>query len=166
MTYAGWRESTAEGRLDGSGLRVALVVSRFNEEVTRGLLEGAEGCLERQGCGAERRVVVRVPGAWEIPLAAQKLAGQGGIDAIVGLGALIRGETPHFDYLATAVAHGLGRVGLDSGIPTIFGVLTTDTVEQAEARAAAGPANKGREAALAALEMIHLFREIERRGKA
>ena len=80
--------------------------------------------------------------------------------------AVIRGETPHFDYLATAVAHGLGRVGLDSGIPTIFGVLTTDTVEQAEARAAAGPANKGREAALAALEMIHLFREIDRRGKA
>jgi len=146
--------------LDGSRFRVALVVSRFNELVTEKLLDGAERCLERHGCTAERRKVVRVPGAWEIPQAASKLARGGGFDAIIGLGALIRGETPHFDVLAAEVARGLGQVGLDSGIPTIFGVLTTNTVEQALARAAETSANKGWEAALAALEMADVFRDL------
>ena len=152
--------STREERLDGSGLRVALVVSRFNPSVTDQLLRGAEACLERHGCTAERRLVVRVPGAWEIPLVAQRLAQRGGLDAIVALGALIRGETPHFHYLAAEVSRGLGQVALSSGIPTIFGVLTTDTEEQAVARAGPGPDNKGWEAARAALELAHVLREL------
>ena len=154
--------STREGRLDGSAIRVALVVSRFNDLVTAKLLSGAEDCLERHGCTSERRVVVRVPGAWEIPQAAKKIAAAGGVDAIVALGALVRGETPHFDYLAAQVARCLAQIGLDSGIPTIFGVLTTDTVDQAMARAGAKTGNKGWDAALAALEMVNLFRELER----
>ena len=145
---------------DGSRIRVALVVSRFNDFVTEKLLDGAERCLERHGCTAERRKVVRVPGAWEIPQAAKRLAREGGFDAIIGLGALIRGETPHFDILAAEVARGLGQVGLDSGVPTIFGVLTTNTVEQALARAGAKSGNKGWEAALAALEMAELLRDL------
>ncbi len=152
--------TSAEAPLDGSRIRVALVVSRFNDLVTEKLLEGAERCLERHGCTAERRKVVRVPGAWEIPQAAKMLARGGEFDAIIGLGALIRGETPHFDVLAAEVARGLGQVGLDSGVPTIFGVLTTNTVEQALARAGAKSGNKGWEAALAALEMAGLFRDL------
>jgi 6,7-dimethyl-8-ribityllumazine synthase len=154
--------STREGLLDGSGIKVALVVSRFNDVVTAKLLSGAEDCLERHGCKADGRTVVRVPGAWELPLAAKKLAAGGGFDAIVALGALIRGETPHFDYLAAQVARGLAQIGLDSGIPTIFGVLTTDTTDQAVARAGAKTGNKGWEAALSALEMVNLFRDLER----
>ncbi len=146
--------------LDGKRIRVALVVSRFNDFVTEKLLDGAERCLDRHGCTAERRKVVRVPGAWEIPQAAKKLALGGGFDAIIGLGALIRGETPHFDVLAAEVARGLGQVGLDSGVPTIFGVLTTNTVEQALARAGTKSGNKGWEAALAALEMAGVFRDL------
>ena len=152
--------SRPQAPLDGSRIRVALVVSRFNDSVTDKLLDGAEHCLERHGCTAERRKVVRVPGAWEIPQAAKRLAREGGFDVIIGLGALIRGETPHFDVLAAEVARGLGQVGLDSGIPTIFGVLTTDTVEQALARAGTNSRNKGSEAALAALEMAGLFHDI------
>lgn len=148
-----------EPRLDGSRIRVALVVSRFNESVTEKLLDGAVRCLDRHGCGEKRRTVVRVPGAWEIPFAAKAVSAQGRYDVIIGLGALIRGETPHFDVLAAEVARGLGQVGLDSGIPTIFGVLTTDTVEQAQARSGAGSDNKGWEAALAALEMANLSGE-------
>jgi len=153
--------STREGRLDGSGIRVALVVARFNDLVTSKLLSGAEDCLERHGCAEELRTVVRVPGSWELPQAAKKLAERGDFDAIVALGALIRGETPHFEYLAAQVARGLARIALDSGIPTIFGVLTTDTMDQALARAGLKTGNKGWEAALSALEMVNLFREIE-----
>ncbi len=154
--------ATVEGRPDGAGVRVGLVVSRFNDFVTTQLRAGAEACLERHGCTEDRRVVVWVPGAWEIPQAARKLAGRGGLDAIIALGALIRGETPHFDYLASQVARSLAEIGLETGIPTIFGVLTTDTVEQAVARAGAKSGNKGWEAALAALEMIRVFDELER----
>jgi 6,7-dimethyl-8-ribityllumazine synthase len=155
--------STREGRLDGTGIRVALVVSRFNDLVTAKLLTGAEDCLERHGCTADGRTVVRVPGAWELPLAAKKLAAGGGFDAIVALGALIRGETPHFEYLAAQVARSLAQIGLETGVPTIFGVLTTDTIDQAMARAGAKTGNKGWEAALSALEMVNLFRDLERR---
>ena len=154
--------STREGLLDGTGIRVALVVSRFNDMVTAKLLSGAEDCLERHGCKADCRTIVRVPGAWELPLAAKKLAARGEFDAIVALGALIRGETPHFDYLAAQVARGLAQIGLDTGIPTIFGVLTTDTIDQAVSRAGAKTGNKGWEAALSALEMVNLFRDLER----
>jgi len=163
MTYKASRESSEGVLADGGDVRIALVDSRFNASVTNGLLEGAERCLDEHGCGAERRTVVRVPGAWEIPQAAQKLVRTGRYDAVLGLGALIRGETPHFDHLASAVSHALARVGLDSGVPTVFGVLTTETVEQAVVRSSAGPGNKGREAALAALEMVALFRDLDGR---
>ncbi len=122
---------TYEGSLDGRGIDVALVVSRFNAFVADRLLDGAIDCLERHGCTAEHRTIVRVPGAWEIPQATRRLAASGRYDAIVALGALVRGETPHFDLLAAEVTRGLGQVARDSGVPVAFGVLTTDTVEQA-----------------------------------
>ena len=150
-----------EGALTADGSRFALVVSRFNEQVTTGLLRGAEDCLQRHGCPSENRTIVRVPGAWEIPLAAGKLATGGGYDGIVALGALIRGATPHFDVLAAQVARGLAQIGVENGIPVAFGVLTTDTVEQALDRAGAKLGNKGWEAALSAIEMASLYRRLE-----
>jgi len=152
---------TLEGTLDGKGVKVALVVSRFNDAITRRLLSGAEDCLERHGCSAECRSVLRVPGAWELPLAVNRLAERGGFDAIVALGALIRGETPHFDVLAAQTAKGLAEVGMRCGVPVIFGVLTTDTLEQAMDRSGSKGGNKGWDAALSALEMVSLFRGIE-----
>jgi 6,7-dimethyl-8-ribityllumazine synthase len=151
-----------EGHLDASGLRIALVVSRWNGWVTEALLAGAEDCLERHGCAAASRTVVRVPGAWEIPFAVRRLAASGEHDAIVALGALIRGETPHFEVLATEVARGLGQIALDTAVPVAFGVLTTNTVEQAIDRAGAKAGNKGQEAALAAIEMATLVHRLER----
>lgn len=156
--------TTPGSSVDGSGVRVALVVSRFNDFVTTKLLAGAEACLERHGCTDDLREVLWVPGAWEIPQVAQRLAGAGRHDAIVALGALIRGETRHFDYLAQQVARGLGQVSLSSGIPTTFGVLTTESVDQAVERAGGRSGNKGWEAALAALQLVQLFREIDRRS--
>ena len=150
-----------EGELRGKGIRIALVVSRFNELVTGRLLAGAEDCLQRHGCLAADRTVVRVPGAWEIPLAAKRLAGASRFDAIIALGALIRGETPHFDVLASQVVRGLGQVGMESGIPVTCGVLTTDTMQQAMDRAGGKAGNKGWEAALSALEMVNLYRRLE-----
>ena len=143
-----------------NGARIVLLVSRFNEFVTSKLLTGAEDCLERHGCSADSRTVVWVPGAWELALAARKLAGDDSIDGMVALGALIRGETSHFDVLATAVARGLARTSMDSGTPITFGVLTTDTVEQALERAKANASNKGWEATLSLIEMINLYRRL------
>ncbi len=151
---------TLEGTLDGKGVRVALIVSRFNDVITRRLLAGAANCLERHGCATQDQTVVRVPGAWELPQAAQKLAEQGKFDAIIALGAVIRGETPHFDVLAHQMARGLADVALHAGLPLIFGVLTTDTVEQALARSGSESGNRGWEAGLSALEMVSLFRAI------
>jgi len=151
---------TVEGVLDAQGIKVALVVSRFNDFITRQLLTGAEDCLERHGCGEQNRTIVRVPGSWEIPQATKKLAQSGKFDAVVALGALIRGDTPHFDMLAAEVSKGLAQVGLEAGIPVIFGVLTTDTVEQAIDRAGAKSGNKGWLAALSAIEMVNLFRRM------
>lgn len=151
---------TADGRLDAKGLKVALVVSRFNEHVSQRLLSGAEDCLERHGAKAEDCLVVRVPGSWEIPLAASKLAASGTFDAIVALGALVRGETPHFDLLAAEVAKGLAQIGLSHGLPVIFGVLTTDTTDQAVERAGGKAGNKGWDAAIAAIEMADLLRRL------
>jgi 6,7-dimethyl-8-ribityllumazine synthase len=152
---------TVEGRLDGGAVRIALVVARVNEFVTARLLAGAEDCLERHGCSADRRTIVRVPGSWEIPLVAKKLASAGAHDAVIGLGALVRGETPHFDYLAAQVARGLADVALAASIPVVFGVLTTDTLEQAIDRAGAKAGNKGWDAALSALEMVDLYRRLD-----
>jgi len=153
---------TLQGQLEGKDVRVALIVSRFNELITGRLLAGAEDCLERHGCPDKNRTVVRVPGSWELPLAANRLATTKRFDAIIALGALIRGETPHFDFLAAQVARGMAEVGMSSGIPVIFGVLTTETVEQALDRAGAKTGNKGWDAAMSALEMVNLFRGLDR----
>jgi len=151
---------TIEGVLDAKGLKIALVVSRFNDFITTALLRGAEDFLDRHGCPDKDRTVVRVPGSWEIPQVARKLAEGKKFDAIIALGALVRGETPHFDLLAAEVAKGLAHLGMESGIPVIFGVLTTDTVEQAIDRAGAKAGNKGWDAALSAVEMVNLYRRM------
>lgn len=150
-----------EGTLDAQGIKVALVVSRFNEIVTSRLLGGAEDCLERHGCGADNRTVVRVPGSWEMAPTVRRLAAAGNHDAIIGLGALIRGETAHFDVLAAQVAKGLAEVGMTCDLPIVFGVLTTDTLEQAMDRAGAKSGNKGWDAALTAVEMVNLYRRLK-----
>jgi len=152
--------SQFEGTLDAKGMRIALVVSRFNELVSGRLLYGARDCLVRHGANEQSIDVVWVPGSWELPQVARKVAAAGKSDAIVALAALIRGETPHFDVLAASVARGLSAVAHDNSIPVIFGVLTTDTVEQALDRAGAKSGNKGWEAALSAIEMVNLFRRL------
>jgi len=152
---------THEGSLDGRGFDVALVVSRFNAFVSDRLLDGAVDCLERHGCGAEHRTIVRVPGAWEVPQAARRLAQSGRYQALVALGALVRGATPHFDLLAAEVTRALGQIARESGVPVAYGIVTTDTVEQAIDRAGAKAGNKGWDAALAAIEMVQLFRGLD-----
>lgn len=149
-----------EGRLQADGMRFALLVTRWNARITSLLLEGAEDCLERHGAGAELRTVIRVPGSWELPLVASRAAATGKFDAIVALGALVRGETPHFDVLAAECAKGLAAVSVQHGIPVSFGVITADTPEQAEERAGGKAGNKGWDAALAAVEMVGLLRRL------
>jgi 6,7-dimethyl-8-ribityllumazine synthase len=150
-----------EGHLDAKGIRIALVVARWNEAVTSRLLAGAEETLLEHGIDRDTLTIVRVPGSWELPLAASRLAATKRFDAIVALAALIRGETPHFDVLATATARGLAQVGLGAGIPVIFGVLTCDTMEQAMDRAGGKAGNKGSDAALAAIEMAGLYKRLD-----
>jgi 6,7-dimethyl-8-ribityllumazine synthase len=149
-----------EGKLDAKGMRFALVVSRTNDFVATRLLAGAEDCLERHGATVETRTVVRVPGSWELPQATARLAASGKFDAVVALGALIRGETPHFDVLAAEMAKGLAEVAIQSGVPVAFGVVTADSLEQAIERAGAKSGNKGWDAALAAVEMVSLYRQL------
>jgi 6,7-dimethyl-8-ribityllumazine synthase len=139
-------------------VRFAIVVARFNEEITSGLLAGARAALTDAAVHDEDVFVVHVPGAFEIPLAALRLAETGDFDAVICLGCLIKGDTMHFEYIASAASHGIMDVSTRTGVPIAFGVLTTMTDEQAEARSAPGPDNKGREAALAAIEMAVLFR--------
>jgi 6,7-dimethyl-8-ribityllumazine synthase len=146
------------GSLEGTGLRVGIVVSRFNRSVTEGLLTGALEAFASHGVATEDLVVVRVPGAFEMPFAARRLACAGIYDALVCLGAVVRGETPHFEYIAAEITRGIGRVIEDHRLPIAFGVLTTDTIEQALARAGAGHGNKGYEAAVTAIEMARLGR--------
>ena len=143
---------------DATGFRFAVIVSRFNETVTGNLRSAATAAL--QDAGASLVEVLPVPGAFEIPQAARAAAESGRFDAIVCLGCIIRGETPHFEYIASAVAYGITDAAGDTGVPMAFGVLTTDTVEQAAARSGPGPDNKGREAAAAAIEMAVLYREL------
>lgn len=154
------RFPTVEGRLDAKGMRVALVVSRWNDQVTTHLLAAAEDCLERHGADPQACRVVRVPGSWELPLVAHRLAASGSFDAVVALGALVRGETPHFDVLAAEVSKGLAQAAQQTGRPVIFGVLTTDTLEQAMDRAGGKAGNKGWDAALSAIEMVDLLRRL------
>lgn len=146
-----------EGSFEARDLRVGIVVGRFNETIGKRLLEGAEDCLKRHGIRSEDITVVWVPGAFEIPLAAQRLAASGEVDAVVTLGAVIRGETPHFDYVAGHAANGVGGASLETGIPITFGVLTTEDSDQARERSGGKAGNKGFEAALAALEMASLM---------
>jgi 6,7-dimethyl-8-ribityllumazine synthase len=138
-------------------MRVAIVVARFNDFVTERLLEGAERLLAEQGLTGADIEVLRVPGAFEVPIAAQRIAETGRVEAVVCLGCLIRGATPHFEYIASACAHGITAAAAATGVPMSFGVLTTNSVEEAMERAGDGDANKGREAAQAALDMARLF---------
>ena len=146
-----------EGNLQGTGRKIGIVVSRFNSFISEKLLEGAIDSLVRSGVNTSDIVVARVPGAFEIPLVAQKMAKSGRHDAVICLGAIIRGATPHFDYVAGEVSKGTAQVMLDSGIPVLFGVLTTDSIEQAIERAGSKAGNKGSDVAIAALEMINLM---------
>jgi 6,7-dimethyl-8-ribityllumazine synthase len=149
-----------EGDLQAAGKKFGIIVSRFNSFVSERLLEGALDTLLRSGAEDGAIDVVRVPGAFEIPIMAQKMAKAGGYDALICLGAVIRGATSHYDLVANEAAKGVAQVGLESGVPTIFGVLTTDTIEQAIERAGSKAGNKGSEAALAAIEMINLLSQI------
>lgn len=146
-----------EGNLQGTGRKIGIVVSRFNSFISEKLLEGAIDSLVRSGVNTGDIVVARVPGAFEIPLVAQKMAKSGRYDAVICLGAIIRGATPHFDYVAGEVSKGTAQVMLDVGIPVLFGVLTTETIEQAIERAGTKAGNKGSDVAIAALEMINLM---------
>lgn len=148
------------GKLVGTNVTVAIVVSRFNELITNKLLEGALHTLRQYDVKEENICVVDVPGAYEIPVIAQKLAEKESVDAVIALGAVIRGETPHFDIVANEVASGVTRVALDWKKPVIFGVLTTDTIEQALARTGVKLGNKGSEAAVAAIEMVNIMKNI------
>ena len=150
-----------QGSRHAAGCRFAVVVSRFNEDVTIGLLQGALDTLEQAEVSGDDITVVRVPGAFEIPLTAMRLAETGQFDAIVTIGCLIKGDTKHFEYIAAACSQGIVQASTVTGVPIAFGVLTTLTDEQAMARAVQGPENKGREAALAAIEMATLFRQLE-----
>ena len=152
---------TIEGDLSARELRIACVVARFNDFVVEPLLRGALDALARHGIDEGGVDVVRVPGAFEIPLVVRKLAASSRYDALIALGAVIRGDTPHFDYVAGECAAGLARVALETGVPVAFGVLTTDTVDQALDRAGGKAGNKGADAALTAIEMATLLRKIE-----
>lgn len=144
----------------GSDMRIAIVAARFNRFIVDQLVEGAKDALNRQGVEPDRRALVWVPGAYEIPLVAERFAASGKYDAVIGLGAVIRGGTPHFDFVAGECASGLTRVSLDHGIPVTFGVLTTENIEQALERAATDAGNKGFDVAMAAMEMVRTLREV------
>jgi len=150
-----------EGNLVGSGLKVGIVVGRFNEFITSKLLGGAQDALKRHGVADEDVDVAWVPGAFEIPLIAQKLAHSNKYDAVITLGTVIRGSTPHFDYVCNEAAKGVSAANMSTGVPVIFGVLTTNTIEQAIERAGTKAGNKGWESAMAAIEMANLCRMIE-----
>lgn len=149
-----------EGRVTAEGFRFAIVVSRFNDFIGSKLVEGAMDALRRHGAKEEHVHLIKVPGAFEIPLVAKRLAESGRYDAIICLGAVIRGGTPHFDYVAAEVSKGIATVALETKIPITFGVLTTDNLEQAIERAGAKSGNKGWDAAVAAMEMVNLFKQL------
>ncbi|TNE79221.1 MAG: 6,7-dimethyl-8-ribityllumazine synthase [Gammaproteobacteria bacterium] len=149
-----------EGSFDIKGARVAIAVARWNSQITESLLQGAQRALARHGVAEQDIGVFRVPGAFELPLACSKLAQTGRYDAVIALGCVIRGGTPHFEYVSGETTRGIGEVALREGLPVAFGVLTTDNLEQAQERAGDNAENKGEEAALTALEMISLFRQL------
>ncbi len=149
-----------EGQLNAAGMRFGIVISRFNDFITTRLLSGALDSLTRHGAAEEDVDVAWVPGAFEIPLVARKLADSGRYDAVICLGAIIRGATPHFDYIAAEASKGVAKVALDSALPVIFGIITADTIEQAVERAGTKAGNKGWDAALSAMEMASLMRAL------
>jgi len=149
-----------EGDLSAKGLRFAIIVGRFNSFVTDRLLAGALDALTRSGCPEENIEIVKVPGSWEMPVVARELARAKRCDAIIAVGAIIRGDTPHFDYVAAEMSRGLAQAAADTGVPVSFGVLTTNTVEQAVDRAGVKGGNKGFDAAMAAIEMANLMRRL------
>ncbi len=153
------------GKTESQGFKIGIVVSRFNEMITEGLLAGALNTLKETGVADEDITLVRVPGSFEIPLAAQRLAQTGQLEAIVCLGAVIRGETPHFDYICSQASNGVREVALKYNLPVTFGIITADTVEQALARADVEDRNKGSEAAISAVEMASLMKDLEAEGK-
>ncbi|MFW5693856.1 MAG: 6,7-dimethyl-8-ribityllumazine synthase [Alkalispirochaeta sp.] len=153
--------TTIEGNLTGTGRKFALVVGRFNSLITERLVEGAVDCLQRHGTSSNDLTIIRVPGSWEIPIAAKRAAASHSYDGVICLGAVIRGGTPHFEYVSAEVSKGVAAIGMETGVPVTFGVLTTDTIEQAVERAGTKAGNKGWEAAEAALEMVDLFRAMD-----
>ena len=152
---------TIEGNLIAKGKKFVIAASRFNDFITKQLIDGCLDTLIRHGADKEKIELVYVPGAFEIPLIAQKLARTKGFDAVICLGAVIRGSTPHFDYVASEVSKGVAQVSLDTGIPVIFGVITADTIEQAIERAGTKDGNKGKDAAISAIEMANLIQQIK-----
>ena len=151
---------TYEGELQAKGLKLPIVVSRFNDFITNKLLDGAVDALLRHGVSEQNIDVIKVPGSFEIPIAAKKIAEKKSPDAIICLGAIIRGATPHFGYIASAVAKGIATVSLEAGVPVAFGVITADTIEQAVERAGTKSGNKGWEAAMVAIEMAQLMKKL------
>jgi len=149
-----------QGNLLGTGLKIGIVVSRFNEFITSKLLGGALDALSRHGVKDEDIEIAWVPGSFEVPLVAEKMASSGKYDAVICLGAVIRGSTPHFDYVAAEVSKGIATVSLKTGLPVIFGVITTENIEQAIERAGTKSGNKGADAAISAIEMANLLREL------
>lgn len=155
-----------EGELSARGLRFGIVVSRFNSFITERLLEGAADALRRNGAAADAIDVAKVPGSLEIAVVAREMAASGRYDAVICLGAVIRGETPHFDYVASESAKGVAAVGRETGVPTIYGILTCNTLEQAINRAGAKSGNKGFDAAMGAIEMANLIKQMRRKGRS
>ncbi len=149
-----------EGNLTAKNKKFGIVISRFNELISTQLLSGAQDCLLRHECKNDNITVAWVPGSFEIPLAAKKMAQSSKYDAIICLGAVIRGGTPHFEYIASEVSKGVANVGLETGVPVIFGILTTDTIEQALERAGIKAGNKGWDAALSSIEMVNLLTKL------
>jgi len=150
-----------EGQLDGQGFRFAIVASRWNDFISSRLVEGALDALNRLGANKQAVDLYRVPGAFELPLLALKLAGSGKFDAIICLGTIIRGQTPHFEYITAEVTRGIGEAGLQTGVPVVFGVVTADTVDQAIDRAGVKLGNKGFEAATTAVELVNLYKTVK-----
>lgn len=155
-----------EGELGAAGLRFGVVVSRFNSFITDRLLGGALDALRRNGATSDAIDVAKVPGSLEIPVVAREMASSGRYDAVICLGAVIRGETPHFDYVASESAKGVAAVGRETGVPTIYGILTCNTLEQAINRAGAKSGNKGFDAAMGAIEMANLIKQMRRKGRS
>ena len=149
-----------EGKLSAKGVKFGLVVSRFNDFINKRLMDGALDALNRHGAEDKNILIIKVPGSFEIPLMAKKLADSGNYDAVICLGAVIRGATPHFEYISAEVTKGIAQVALDTGVPVSFGILTTDNIEQAIERAGTKSGNKGWDAALSAIEMVNVLKSV------